>query len=309
MPPSAPVSPLTRHEGELLLLLVTLLAAAGWLFSFEALKWLPPQAFMAARFLCASAVLALWGGAALRRMVQAGQLGLALRIGGVFGLAMVCWVQGLAHAQHLGIGAFLTSLGVVFAPLTGRLLLGIPLRAATLWAMALACLGMLCLMLHQGGAVARSDLLFLAAAVLGSLQFNLNSRHAAQLDPLPLTAVQLGVAGVVCGGLSLFTETWPTELPAVAWGWLAASALLATALRFYLQVRGQGRTSLAHAALIMTLEPVWTTVLAMLWRSERLDGWQWAGCALILLALFVGRWPALRSRAACTATPAGRPGR
>jgi drug/metabolite transporter (DMT)-like permease len=285
-----------RHEGELLLLFVTLLAAGGWVFSYEALKWLPPLGFMALRFLLASAVMLFWGGPALGRMVQAGQLAPALRIGVVFGLAMVCWVQGLAHAQNLGIGAFLCSLGVVFAPLTGRWLLGLRLASQTLWAMLLACLGMLCLMLHQGGAVARSDLLFLAAAALGSLQFNLNSRDASRLEPLPLTAVQLAVAGLVCGGLSLWSERWPVAMPLAAWGWLGASALLATGLRFYLQVRGQGRTSLSHAAFIMTLEPVWATLLAMLWRGERLDGWQWGGCALILLALLVGRWPALRQR-------------
>ncbi|NDY92049.1 DMT family transporter [Ideonella livida] len=287
---------LARHDGELTLLLVSWLAAAGWVFSFEALRWLPPLGFMGMRFLGAALLLGLWGGPALLAMAREGRSGPALRTGGVFALAMVSWVLGLAHAEHLGVGAFLCALGVVFAPLTGRWVLGVPLAPATWWGMGLAALGLVCLMGHAGGGLSLSDGLFLATAALGSLQFTLNSRYASRQDPLPLTAVQMAVAGAVCTGLSMALEDWPAQLPASAWGWLLASALLSTTLRFYLQVRGQGRTSLSHAALILSLEPVWATLMVLVWKHEQLGPWQWAGCGLILLALLVGRWPLWRRR-------------
>lgn len=41
----------------LLMVLVTLLAAAGWLFSKEAIRELPPAAFIGSRFLLAALLL------------------------------------------------------------------------------------------------------------------------------------------------------------------------------------------------------------------------------------------------------------
>ena len=61
-------------------------------------------------------------------------------------------------------------------------------------------------------------------------------------------------------------------------------------LRFYLQVSAQGRTQLSHAAFIMTLEPVWTAILALVWLGERMRPQQVVGSALILCALVISRW-------------------
>jgi drug/metabolite transporter (DMT)-like permease len=45
-----------------------------------------------------------------------------------------------------------------------------------------------------------------------------------------------------------------------------------------------------HAALIMTLEPVWTSIIAAAWRGERMSHFQLIGCVLIFVALFFSRW-------------------
>ena len=45
-----------------------------------------------------------------------------------------------------------------------------------------------------------------------------------------------------------------------------------------------------HAAFIMTLEPVWTAILALVWLGERMRPQQVVGSALILCALVISRW-------------------
>ena len=85
-------------------------------------------------------------------------------------------------------------------------------------------------------------------------------------------------------------EAWPSSISTVIWGWILASALIATSLRFFLQTYGQGLTPASHAALIMVLEPIWTAMLALIWFGEKMHGLQALGCALIFAALLVSRW-------------------
>lgn len=72
-------------------------------------------------------------------------------------------------------------------------------------------------------------------------------------------------------------------------GWLLASALLATTLRFLLQLHGQSLTTPSHAALIMMLEPVWTALAAAWWFAETMSA-PARRLRLIFLALVVSRW-------------------
>ena len=134
------------------------------------------------------------------------------------------------------------------------------------------------------------DLFFLASALAFSVQFNLNSRFAGKIPVLPLTAIQLSVVGLVTLVVSAAIESWPDHVSNTTWLWVVTSILIATCLRFYLQVSAQGRTPLSHAAFIMTLEPVWTAILALVWLGERMRPAQVLGSALILCALAISRW-------------------
>ena len=125
---SVPVS--QAHKADLLLLLVTLLAAISWMFSREAVLAMPPLLFMSLRFLLAASLLAMIAYPQLRRL-NGRQLFRCARVGVVFGVAMSCWVMGLAMAEHVGEGAFLTSLGVVLVPVIARLVFAEPVPGST----------------------------------------------------------------------------------------------------------------------------------------------------------------------------------
>jgi drug/metabolite transporter (DMT)-like permease len=77
---------------------------------------------------------------------------------------------------------------------------------------------------------------------------------------------------------------------------LAASVLLATCLRFWLQTHAQQQLSASQAALLLTLEPVWTAALGLTLLGEHLSRLQLSGCGLIFLALVLSRlWPVPRT--------------
>lgn len=281
----------TKADG--LLLIVTLLAAISWMFSKEALGELPPLLFISGRFFMAGALLAVVGYAALRRLTGK-EIRTASAVGLLFGTAMCFWIMGLSTTSSLGEGAFITSLSVVLVPIVSWALFRETPTLTTWIALPTAIAGMALLALRDGFQPEASQWYFFVAALLLSLTFILNGRAASHIPALALSAIQLTWVGLLAGIASLLLESWPTVISAAAWNWLLLSVLIGTAARFLLQTYAQGLTSPSHAAVIMILEPVWTAAIAALWFSERMSMQQWLGCTLILLALMINRWQAIR---------------
>lgn len=280
-------------KSDLLLVVVTLLAAVGWIFSKEALSGIPPLMFIGFRFLVAGLVLSLFGWQALRALDRRGVLRTVL-VGVSFGVAMIFWILGLHHAHHIGVGAFLTCLGAVFVPIVATLF-GERTNRAVWFSLPLAAIGLASLSLDSQFEMGWGELSFLCAAVLFAFTFVLNSRAAAKTSPIALAAVQLIVVGLVALPVSLLTETWTFAWPASIWMWMIASIFIATSLRFFMQTWAQSLSSASNAAVIMTLEPVWTAMLAAVWFGETMTAMQLGGCALIFSALLVSRWRSVRS--------------
>ena len=72
-------------KADLLLLLVTILAALGWLFSKEALAGMPPLLFIGVRFFLASCVLCVagrnhWAGLSASDFRLSARVGVPLRV-------------------------------------------------------------------------------------------------------------------------------------------------------------------------------------------------------------------------------------
>lgn len=300
--------PLSRdHKSDLLLVGVTLLAAISWMFSKEAVLLMPPLMFMALRFLIAGALLGLVARGALRRMSR-NHIQRSINVGLVFGVAMSCWIMGLFYGDHLGEGAFLTSLGVVLVPIVDRIVFRQPQPVSTWLAIPVAVSGLALLSLKNGFRTEAGQLFFIMAACIFALFFLMNTRAANRrcatlkdgtpytLEPvpvLPLSAITLFTVGLVALLESAILEPWTPTLMNFSWalwGWVLASAVIGTAGRFFLQTYAQSLSNHSHGVVIMVLEPVWVALFAASWFGERMSLLQLAGCSLIFAALLINRW-------------------
>lgn len=281
-------------KAELLLILATLLAGAGWIFSKEALAGLPPLLFIGIRFFLAGVLLALFCRKDWSQLKEPSSLIPSVQLGGLMAVAMTFWILGLTFSSHLGEGAFISSLGVVLVPVVARLLFSERPPSCVWLALPIALTGLASLSLERGMHFEAGQWYFLLAALTFALQFNLVSRLSTRIPVMLLTSVQLVLVGVCVFLLSVLTERWPSYVPSHTWGWLAASIVLATSLRFLVQTWGQSLSPASHAAVIMNLEPVWAALLAVVWLNEVMGGWQWLGCSLIFVAMLVSRWPWVR---------------
>lgn len=282
-----------NFKAELILVLVTILAGFGWIFSKEALAGLPPLFFMGVRFIIAGFVLFLAGQKYFRGLDWK-DLKQASLVGVVMGITMLFWVMGLDQSSNLGVGAFITSLGVVLVPLVARFMFK-ERPPMSIWvALPFAIVGLGFLALNNGLNFEFSHLFFLGAAIGSAFQLNFLSRSSMRMHVLVLTAIQLSVAGLLLLCLSLITETLPHSVSIGVAGWFLASTLVATSLRFLLQTYGMSLTPVSHAAVIMNLEPVWTAIFAVIWFSEAMGVGQVFGCSLVFVAMLVSRWSQIK---------------
>ncbi|WP_076587672.1 DMT family transporter [Vibrio ostreicida] len=268
-----------------ILVATTALAGLGWIFSKQTIEGLPPFGFIGLRFIVASLFLFPFCLKSFKHMtvVQCMQ---AMGGGFILALALLTWVHAIAISETLGEGAFIVSLSMIIVPIVAWALFNVRPKRAFWVAMPIAVSGLGLLSLQDGWNGATGQLWFLANACLLALHFNVNSRLAQSMPILMLTCIQLFVTGVL--GL-LVSVVIPDRVELSIWGWFAASALLATSLRYVMQTLGQKHSQPANAALIMLLEPIWTVILSILMYGEFLSVNKLFGCGLILLALLLYR--------------------
>ncbi|QJR81175.1 DMT family transporter [Alteromonas pelagimontana] len=277
-----------------LLVIVTVFAALGWLFSVHVLSALSPLLFLTIRFLSAACIVGAANPRQVLTLPRRWQWR-ALVTGALLGVQTAVWVMAITQAEGIGVGAFLMSLSFILIPLTG-LLFGYRAKRLTWLALLIALPGLGLLAFRHGFAVQQSDILFLVSAILYALYFNINGKLCATIPPVAQTCYQLFAASVVfTAGFLLFETGYSQSLQSV-WLWLLLSILVATCLRFFLMLKAQTMAPEGQGAVVMTLEPVWVALLGGAFLGEQFDRASVAGMILIFLALVVNAFGSYRQR-------------
>ena len=257
------------------MLLVT--AVWGWTFVLvkDALQHYPTLPFLELRFILALLVMVV----IVRRLPTRRELRVGLIAGAV--LAAGYWTQtlGLTMTSPANSG-LITGLFVVFTPLIDRLF-GARLNWWTWIAVAAALTGTV--MLVGGPAnFGLGDLLTVGCAILYALHIVLLSKWSPGLRSAPLAMVQMGAGALIFTG----TGSWSLELPGpTVWFAIVVTGVFASALAFYIQTWAQQHLSASRTALILTTEPAWALLAAVVLAGQRFGALQAAGAALVLAAI------------------------
>ena len=210
---------------------------------------------------------------------------LALMLMGAIGYVgqSYCYFASLKYASA-GVTALLLYLYPALVSLLGWWILRRPLSTARAVALVLALAG--CAMTVAGAmqGTAPGIMLGLAAALIYATYILIGERVTRGVGSVQSSAVVILSAAAVYGG------AWLAEgggLPQTAAGWIAASgiALFSTVLAILGFFAGLSRLGAADASTASTLEPVTTIVLAAIFLGESLSPLQWAGGAIILVAV------------------------
>jgi len=247
----------------------------------DAIEQMPVTDFLTWRFtLAALAMLAL-------RPRCVGALGPAgrragLLVGLALGTGYLLQTLGL-QSTSAAVSGFITGMFVVLTPLGAAILLRNPPGITAWLSVVVATAGLALLSLH-GFTVGPGELLTLGCAAAFALHIVGLGKWASTFDAFGLAVVQLLTTAVLCalialpGGVAL-PPNWSV------WAALALTALAATALAFVVQTWAQAHLEPTRAAVIMTMEPVFGGVFAVLLGGEVLGPRTVTGATLVLAAM------------------------
>ena len=249
----------------------------------DAVEAMPVTDFLTWRFaLAALAMLVLRP----RSVAALGTTG--RRAGVVLGVALgtgyLLQTLGL-QLTSAAVSGFITGMFVVLTPLGQSVLLRRPPARSSWVAVLVATVGLGLLSLH-GLSVGTGELLTLGCAAAFALHIVGLGRWAASYDAFGLAVVQLLTTALLCG-LFAFPGGLVVPPTAAVWGALALTSLAATALAFVVQTWAQAHLAPVRAAVIMTLEPVFSGLFAVLVAGETLGPRAYVGAGLVLVAMLL----------------------
>jgi drug/metabolite transporter (DMT)-like permease len=180
---------------------------------------------------------------------------------------------------------FVTGMFVVFTPFFTWLWLHQKIANNTWLAVGLAVIGLALLSLN-GWSIGTGELLTLACAVCLALYTVGLGKWSSQHETYSFTLVQLGTIAVILflitipGGIII-----PTDIG--IWLTIGITAILATALAFFIQTWAQSILSPTHAAVILTMEPLFAGIFAVLIGNEPLTWRIVLGAIFMLSAMYI----------------------
>lgn len=268
------------HAG---LLCVVLVWGTTFVLVKNALRDASTLTFLAVRFTLASLVLAI---VFRKECMSWPSLRQGLRGGLIAGLLLFCsyffQTVGLRYTTA-SKSAFITALSIVAVPLIAAFVYKSVPQVTEVAGVAVAAAG-LGLMTFESARFQMNfgDWLTVLCALAFAAQVVVIGHYATEVSIGVLSFTQVGLVALI----SLGSFSW-AETPRIVWSHglliaLVVTALLATALAFPVQAWAQRYVSPTRTALILALEPVFASVVAYVWASERLSARGMAGGALIV---------------------------
>lgn len=251
--------------------------------------------FLALRFSIAALPLLVYAVVA-RVRINRTELGYGLLYGVLLFVILFLETLGVSYTSAANAG-FLITVSLILVPLYSRFLGGTRQRGAIYGLSVLALVGCAALTLGSAGSLAirPGDGIILAAALVRAYQVysfgKSSTKH--QFSVVSVTLVEVVVVALLSLVVSLFLggAIW-TEVSTVtplAWILIAYLGVLGTAFAFAAQLFAARRTSATRVALIMSTEPVFAAIFAVVLRGEQLLPVQILGGALIVVAAGAGR--------------------
>ena len=265
-----------------------ILVTAVWGVTFVQVKdageLYPLFAFLAVRYLIASATLAPAAARRLRTLGRDGLLAGAV-LGALIALGIGLQTAGLERTTVTNTG-FITGLYVLFTPLLALALFRTPIPRELWAAVGLALIGLALLSGVPEGSGA-GDALVLASTGAQALQIVMVERYANQFDAVALTFVEVAAACVVFLAIAIARGDLSVPRGATVWAALLVTGVFAVAFAYLVQVWAQRRVSATRIAIIFSLETVFAGLAGYLFAGDRIGAVGFAGCAAILAGIVI----------------------
>lgn len=274
---SSPAVALTALVG------VTAIWGSTFIIVQDATSRMPVMDFLAVRFVIASLVMLALRPTCLRGMSRL-EILRGAGLGIMLGMAYITQTFGLQYSSASVIG-FITGMSVVLTPLVSFILLRRNLNVNTWIAVALATVGLALLSLH-GWSIGVGELLTLECAMFLAIHIVGLGEWSPRHEIYGFSFVQVATVAVITLGV---TVPQGIVMPPDGGVWLAIgiTAVLATAAAFFIQTWTQTIVSSTRTAVVLTMEPVFGGLFAVILGGDQLTLRTISGAACVLAAMLI----------------------
>ena len=284
--------PAQPHSRVTLLATLALLAiTATWGSTFflihDLLDRVPVPDFLALRFTIATVAMFVVAPRAVGRLSPERRRH-AVVLGGLYGFAQILQTTGLAHTAA-SVSGFITGMYVVLTPLLAAVLLRTRINGLTWVAVLVAVGGLGVLTLGDVGSglgLGFGEAVTLVSAALYALHIVGLGAWSTAADALGMSILQCLVIAVVCAVAAVPDGLTLPSRPA-DWASVVYMALVAGALALLAQTWAQAHLPPTRSAIIMSMEPVFAALFAVLLGGEDATLRMLLGGGLVLAAMLI----------------------
>ena len=228
-----------------------------------------------------------------KAMFKIKTLVLGLVLGVLLFLTFSFFIVGLNYTSASNTG-FLAGLGIIFVPIFLSI---IKQKLPSIDSSISAFLGITGIIIISGvsmGEVNKGDILVIIGAITSSIHIIILDQFVKEEDCIPLTFLQLLVMAILAMIVAFYNDNLlPNEFSSDLLLSIGITAILSTAIAFWLQTKYQSQTSANRAVLIFSLEPIFAVFFASILLNEKITVSLFIGGGIIVLAMI---YPLIHSR-------------
>lgn len=270
----------------------------------DVLDALPAADFLTIRFVIATVAACLLWWKDLKS-ADWKTLAVGFGVGILFGLGQLTQTLGL-HTTTASTSGFITAMYIVMVPFVALILFQERFKPITWLWMVIATVGLAALSL-DGWSFGVGELLTLLGAVFYATQVASLGVASPGRSAGALTAMQM-VGTVAVNAVPAFADGGLTFPPtAIVWGEVVYMALVCAVGAVFLQTWAQARMSSTEAALIMSTEPLFATLFAVIFSGEALTWRLLVGGTCIMVAIVAAQLVGVHPDEPVETTPSAKP--
>lgn len=200
-------------------------------------------------------------------------------------------VQIGLHVADATKAGFIESAYIALVPVLDLLLFRKKTSRRVWIGIAMAIVGLYLLCISDGFSLDVNDAAIMASTLCFALHILLWSRFSPHVDALPFMVVEFLCTGTLSGLVALFTESLTLADLTAAVTPLLFAGVLGVGVTYTIQIYAQRFTPASVAALLMSMEAVFSAVGGVIILHETLSVREWVGCGIMLLTIFYVQLP------------------
>ena len=189
-----------------------------------------------------------------------------------------------------GKAGFITALYIVIVPLLG-LFVGKKITPLIIGSVILAAAGLYFLCIDGSFVLENSDIVLILCAVCFSVHILLIDYFTAYVDGIALSCAQFAVAAVESGICMLIFGNPSLDGILKCVPQILFVAIFSSGVAYTLQILAQKGSNPTVVSLLLSLESVFATIAGAIVLHEILEGREYFGCLLMLLAVILAQIP------------------